>query len=140
MELREAFSILEIEEGSSLDEVKTDYRRLCIVWHPDRFQNPELKAHAEEKLKRINLAFDIIKSSTAEAEVAPCLRLPPVPLRRQPISSLLTLRPQIPTFRASAKSVSRDSETGRLTIYEKRSLTRRIGFVPSTFPYTALKR
>jgi len=70
VELREAFSILEIEEGSSLDEVKTDYRRLCIVWHPDRFQNPELKAHAEEKLKRINLAFDTIKSSTAEGESA----------------------------------------------------------------------
>ena len=52
MELREAFAVLDIEEGSSLDDAKTAYRQLCIVWHPDRFQNAELKAHAQEKLNR----------------------------------------------------------------------------------------
>jgi hypothetical protein len=65
MELKEAFATLEIEYGSSFDKVRTAYRRLCIVWHPDRFQDGELKAHAEEKLKRINEAYSTIKNAAA---------------------------------------------------------------------------
>ena len=70
VELSEAFAVLEIVDGSSFEEAKTAYQRLCIVWHPDRFQNPELKAHAEEKLKRIKQAFATIKSSTTAGKSA----------------------------------------------------------------------
>jgi len=65
VDLKEAFAILEIEYGSSIAEARTAYRRLCIVWHPDRFQDVELKTHAEEKLKRINEAYSTIKNAAA---------------------------------------------------------------------------
>ena len=65
MDLKEAFATLEIEDGSSFDKARAAYRRLCIVWHPDRFQDGELKAHAEDKLKRINEAFATIKNAAA---------------------------------------------------------------------------
>ena len=65
MELREAFSVLEIEEGSSLDDAKTAYRRLCIGWHQDRFQNPELER------KRHLLGADLFGCGSA-ALVRPC--------------------------------------------------------------------
>jgi len=65
VDLKEAFATLEIEVGSSFTEARAAYRRLCIVWHPDRFQDVELKAHAEEKLKRINEAYSTIKNAAA---------------------------------------------------------------------------
>src|SRR5947207_13147692 len=50
--------ILEIERGASLAEIKQAYRDQTKVWHPDRFSNDiRLKNKAEEKLKRINLAY-----------------------------------------------------------------------------------
>ncbi len=64
MNLRDAFAVLEIPEGSSLEETKKAYRRLCIVWHPDRFSDPEMKSHAEAKLKRINEAFSAIQEAS----------------------------------------------------------------------------
>src|SRR5437764_14911981 len=50
--------ILEIERGASLAEIRQAYRDQTKVWHPDRFSNDiRLKNKAEEKLKRINLAY-----------------------------------------------------------------------------------
>ncbi len=53
------YRILDLEPGASLEDVKCSYRELVKVWHPDRFRgDPKLQAKAEEKLKRINLAYE----------------------------------------------------------------------------------
>jgi TonB family protein len=50
--------ILEIEPGSSFEEIRQAYRDQTKVWHPDRFSNDiRLQKRAEEKLKQINLAY-----------------------------------------------------------------------------------
>jgi hypothetical protein len=57
------YQVLEIEPGASPDEIKQAYRDLALVWHPDRFfDNPRLRQKAEEKLKRINVAYEFLKS------------------------------------------------------------------------------
>lgn len=57
------YQVLEIEPGSSQAEIKQAYRDLTLVWHPDRFpNNPRLQLKAEEKLKRINVAYEFLKS------------------------------------------------------------------------------
>jgi DnaJ-domain-containing protein 1 len=37
MTVDEAFRVLEVPPGSSLADVERSYRKLCRVWHPDRF-------------------------------------------------------------------------------------------------------
>jgi len=65
--LIEAYRTLDIEPGASLEEVKKSYRELVRVWHPDRFtHDPRLQKKAQEKLKQINLAYEIICKSKAE--------------------------------------------------------------------------
>jgi TPR repeat protein len=60
------YRILDLEAGASLEEVKRSYRELVKVWHPDRFRgDPKLQAKAEEKLKRINLAYERLCHETA---------------------------------------------------------------------------
>ena len=59
-DLHTAYSILGLEPGSSMDVIQRRYKRLIMVWHPDRFQNAEGKSDAEEELKKINNAKDLL--------------------------------------------------------------------------------
>ncbi len=56
--LRKAYVTFGLEHGSSFEVVKRRYKRLIMVWHPDRFPTAEGKQDAEEELKRINDAKD----------------------------------------------------------------------------------
>jgi hypothetical protein len=52
------YRILDLLPGASFDEVKTAYRDLVKVWHPDRFpHDPRLQRKAEEKLRELNAAY-----------------------------------------------------------------------------------
>ena len=49
---------LEVEPGSSIEEIRQAYRDQTKIWHPDRFSNDiRLQKKAEEKIKQINLAY-----------------------------------------------------------------------------------
>ena len=64
MSLDEHYRILDAPLGASLDEIRTIYRDLAQVWHPDRFEkNPRLRKKAEEKLKAINEAYESIREN-----------------------------------------------------------------------------
>src|SRR6185369_1197817 len=54
----EAYRLLEIPNGSSVEEAKKAYRRLAMKWHPDRNKEPA----AEAKFKEIKEAFELIES------------------------------------------------------------------------------
>jgi hypothetical protein len=52
------YSILEVPESATPEEIKQAYRLLLQVWHPDRFHHsPDLLAKAEKKTREINAAF-----------------------------------------------------------------------------------
>jgi DnaJ-class molecular chaperone len=64
MTLREAFEMLDLDRNASIEEAKQAYKDLANIWHPDRFSNnPRLRQKAEEKLKRINAAYETVLSS-----------------------------------------------------------------------------
>ncbi len=59
--VHKAYQTLGLEPGTPIEAVKRRYKRLVLVWHPDRMQNNEGRYEAEEELKRINHAFDTLK-------------------------------------------------------------------------------
>ncbi len=65
--MKQYFEILELQPGATPDEVKTAYRDLAKVWHPDRFKSdsPRLKSKAAEKLAEINEAYEKIRAYQA---------------------------------------------------------------------------
>jgi len=61
--LSKAYELLGVKPGVSIRELKAAHRDLAKVWHPDRFQHdPRLQEKAQEKLKEINEAYDLLSS------------------------------------------------------------------------------
>ena len=59
----EAYKLLGVTPGVPVRELKAAYRDLAKVWHPDRFlHDPGLREKAQEKLKEINAAYELLIS------------------------------------------------------------------------------
>jgi DnaJ like chaperone protein len=59
-----SYKILEIEPSSSNDDVKKAYRRMAVKYHPDKVSHlgDEFRKTAEEKFKKVNEAYEKIKT------------------------------------------------------------------------------
>jgi hypothetical protein len=80
--LSKAHELLGVKPGVSNRELKAAHRDLAKVWHPDRFlHDSRLQAKAQEKLKEINAAYELL-SSGKTSRVAPTEYTKPVKTRR----------------------------------------------------------
>jgi len=62
-DLSKAYELLGVKPGVSNRELKAAHRDLAKVWHPDRFvHDPRLQEKAQEKLKEINEAYELLSS------------------------------------------------------------------------------
>ena len=58
------YAILGVPEKASYHEIKRSYRTLARKYHPDRNRS----AHAEEMIKKINAAFEVLSDSDKRSE------------------------------------------------------------------------
>jgi len=72
--LAEAYFTLGMKPGGSRDAVHSRWKRLAMVWHSDRFTSADAKEEAEEEMKNINNARDILKKhfETSHNAGGPC--------------------------------------------------------------------
>jgi len=61
---RDYYEVLNIPKTASKDEIKTQYRKLALQYHPDRNKSPD----AEEKFKEISEAFAILSDDQKRAQ------------------------------------------------------------------------
>ena len=70
-DLSKAYELLGVKPGVSMRDLKAAHRDLAKVWHPDRFQHdPRLQEKAQEKLKEINEAYDLLSSGKVPRPVS----------------------------------------------------------------------
>ncbi len=78
--LQKAYVTFGLEYGSSFEAIKRRYKRLIMVWHPDRFPNADGKQDAEDELKRINDAKDKLfahfEKNHKESDACSCRKQP----------------------------------------------------------------
>ena len=80
-DLSKAYELLGVKPGVSSTELKAAHRDLAKVWHPDRFvHDPRLQEKAQEKLKEINEAYELLISGKTP-RAAP----PPPPRAAEPV-------------------------------------------------------
>jgi hypothetical protein len=73
MDFKHAFEILEIDGTASFSEVTQAYRDISFVWHPDRHsRNSRLAEKSHQKMKEINVAYDLLSSFYKEATLIKC--------------------------------------------------------------------
>ena len=57
------FEVLGVAPDAPAEQVREAYLGLVKAWHPDRFAgSPAMAARAEERLKEINAAYDLVRS------------------------------------------------------------------------------
>ena len=80
-DLGKSYEVLGVKPGVSVAELKAAHRDLAKVWHPDRFvHDPGLQKKAQEKLKEINAAYEVLTSG----KVPPRRPAPPPTYATQP--------------------------------------------------------
>lgn len=79
-DLSKAYELLGVKPGVSSTELKAAHRDLAKVWHPDRFvHDPCLQEKAQEKLKEINEAYELLISGKTPRAT------PPPPRAAEPV-------------------------------------------------------
>ncbi len=61
--MKDPYEVLGVPKNASQEQIKAAYRELAKKYHPDKYQNNPLADLAEEKLKDINEAYNILTSS-----------------------------------------------------------------------------
>ncbi|HEY6223163.1 MAG TPA: J domain-containing protein, partial [Gemmatimonadales bacterium] len=88
LDTMQAYGVLGLAPGATPDEVKTAYRDLVKVWHPDRFPDSErLREKAQRQLQLYNEAYELLRDRAVAAPVpvgTPSPVTPPDGLRRAP--------------------------------------------------------
>ena len=62
------YQVLEVEPAASEQKIREQYLSLVQAWHPDKFSEAEQKVRAKEKVKEINIAYDVLKDPAKRAE------------------------------------------------------------------------
>ncbi len=60
--MTDPYKVLGVSPNASDDEIKAAYRQLAKKYHPDNYANNPLADLAEEKMREINEAYDMIQS------------------------------------------------------------------------------
>lgn len=56
----EYYTILNVSKDASGDEIKAAYRRLCILYHPDKYPEKDKKRVAEKLFSRLKEAYEVL--------------------------------------------------------------------------------
>ena len=100
----EAAAVLGVEAGSSAAEVRAAYRELAQMLHPDKYgENKRLRARAEQQMRAVNEARDVLLGKAAAAGAA-----------RARARSAAPTEPEDIAFEATARA--RAAEVARLAV------------------------
>ncbi|KAL6111719.1 dnajc11 [Pungitius sinensis] len=57
------YSLLNVRKEATLEELKASYRRLCMLYHPDKHRDPELKSQAEQLFNQVHQAYEVLSDA-----------------------------------------------------------------------------
>ena len=111
----EAAAVLGVEAGSSAAEVRAAYRELAQMLHPDKYgENKRLRARAEQQMRAVNEARDVLLGKAAAAGAARARARAAAPTEPEDIAFEATAR-------ARAAEVARLAVAAQLrTLVERR--------------------
>ncbi|KAM7099772.1 dnaJ homolog subfamily C member 11 isoform 1-T1 [Molossus nigricans] len=61
------YSLLNVRREASPEELKAAYRRLCMLYHPDKHRDPELKSQADRLFNLVHQAYEVLSDPQTRA-------------------------------------------------------------------------
>ncbi|CAB1336471.1 unnamed protein product [Coregonus sp. 'balchen'] len=61
------YSLLNVRREATQEELKGSYRRLCMLYHPDKHRDPELKRQAEQLFNLVHQAYEVLSDPQSRA-------------------------------------------------------------------------
>ncbi|XP_036205962.1 dnaJ homolog subfamily C member 11 [Myotis yumanensis] len=61
------YSLLNVRREAASEELKAAYRRLCMLYHPDKHRDPELKSQAERLFNLVHQAYEVLSDPQTRA-------------------------------------------------------------------------
>uniref|UniRef100_A0A6Q2ZHQ2 DnaJ homolog subfamily C member 11 n=1 Tax=Esox lucius TaxID=8010 RepID=A0A6Q2ZHQ2_ESOLU len=61
------YSLLNVRREATQEELKVSYRRLCMLYHPDKHRDPELKRQAEQLFNLVHQAYEVLSDPQSRA-------------------------------------------------------------------------
>nr|XP_033778095.1 dnaJ homolog subfamily C member 11 [Geotrypetes seraphini] len=61
------YSLLNVRREATQEELKSSYRRLCMLYHPDKHRDLELKKQAEQLFNLIHQAYEVLSDPQSRA-------------------------------------------------------------------------
>ncbi|XP_014823690.1 PREDICTED: dnaJ homolog subfamily C member 11-like [Poecilia mexicana] len=61
------YSLLNVRKEATVEELKASYRRLCMLYHPDKHRDPELKKQAEQLFNQVHQAYEVLSDAHSRA-------------------------------------------------------------------------
>ncbi|XP_043531923.1 dnaJ homolog subfamily C member 11a isoform X1 [Chiloscyllium plagiosum] len=61
------YALLNVRREATQDELKAAYRRLCMLYHPDKHRDPELKQQAETLFNLVHQAYEVLSDPQSRA-------------------------------------------------------------------------
>lgn len=69
------WKVLGIEKNADKSEIRTAYRKLVLKCHPDKVQDPTLKAQKQNEFQRVQQAYELLNDDTERAKYEEKLKL-----------------------------------------------------------------
>lgn len=65
---KDYYKILNVDKNATDNEIKKAYRKLALIYHPDKNSETDLsKKEADKKIKEINVAYEVLKDKKKRA-------------------------------------------------------------------------
>ncbi|XP_076874549.1 dnaJ homolog subfamily C member 11a [Brachyhypopomus gauderio] len=61
------YSLLNVRREATQEELKASYRRLCMLYHPDKHRDPDLKRQAEQLFNLVHQAYEVLSDPQSRA-------------------------------------------------------------------------
>jgi len=58
LNVKDFYELLEIDSSASTSEIRQQYKKLAVIWHPDK--NPDCGKPCQEKFQEIVQAYEVL--------------------------------------------------------------------------------
>ncbi|KAG7144792.1 DnaJ subfamily C member 16 like protein [Verticillium longisporum] len=81
------YKVLGVSKDAQLSEIRTAYRKLVLKCHPDKVQDPALKAAKQDEFQRVQQAYELLGSEEERSKYDDQIKLMELQQKRRNVEA-----------------------------------------------------